>query len=218
MNKKKTAVFIIFILVCLAQLFIITSMIWKEEAVLESGETFLFKIQPIDPHDYFRGKYINLNIAADIGPGNESVLHPLSNSKAWLNLGNIAVPSSLELKARQKIYVLIDNGPDGYARITNISIARPADCNYFTSRVNYAYRPETNSAYDMISIYYPFNRYYINEVKAPMVEKAYFAALTNQNTTNYIEVSIQNGTGALKEVYIDGLPIKEYMQKYSGTN
>ena len=65
----KKAIFSLFILMVLVQLFVPANMIWNNEDVLRTGKEFKFKTAPIDPNDPFRGKYIFLsfdNITVEI--------------------------------------------------------------------------------------------------------------------------------------------------------
>ena len=55
---KTLYIFILFIIVVCAQLFVPSQMIFQQEDVLKTGTAFKFKTQPVDPSDPFKGKYI----------------------------------------------------------------------------------------------------------------------------------------------------------------
>lgn len=59
--KNKKILFILFITVVIAQLFIPVKIILNKEDILKTGTAFKFKTAPIDPTDPFRGEYIILN-------------------------------------------------------------------------------------------------------------------------------------------------------------
>ena len=60
---KTKYIFILFVIVALIQLFVPAQVILQQESVLETGNVYRFKTQPVDPNDPFRGKYITLNYA-----------------------------------------------------------------------------------------------------------------------------------------------------------
>ena len=43
------------------QLLFPLKMIIEREIIITKGQTFLFKIRPIDPYDAFRGRYVSIN-------------------------------------------------------------------------------------------------------------------------------------------------------------
>src|SRR5690349_10539223 len=61
----KTLTVSLFVIMCLAQLFVPFKMIWDSESVANYGTAYKFETQPIDPSDPFRGKYITLRFLAD---------------------------------------------------------------------------------------------------------------------------------------------------------
>ena len=56
---------------------------------------------------------------------------------------------------------------------------------------------------------YPFERFYLEEHKAPRAEKRYRLATRNSLQTTYAIVRIKNGTTVLEDVLIDGHSIVE---------
>ena len=57
-------VIIAFVLLALIQWVLPARMIWEREEVLQIGKEFKFIVEPIDPEDPFKGRYINLNFKA----------------------------------------------------------------------------------------------------------------------------------------------------------
>ena len=60
-----------------------------------------------------------------------------------------------------------------------------------------------------LSLYYPFDRYYINEIKAPKTEEIYNSSLIDTNNVTYALVSIKDGEGAIKDVFINDKSVEE---------
>lgn len=188
-----------FILVVIAQLIVPIQMINIQEDVLTTGKILKFKTAPIDPYDAFRGKFIYLNFAND------------------------RIPVSIEtrkLKYNDEIFVTFRDSA-GYALPVSASKTEPASTSeYIKAKVDYVDNRailKFNSAVNRrnrLFVYfdYPFNRFYMNEDKAPEAEKAYTAASRNLKENVYAEVAIKNGIGVVKEVFIDGIPIKDYVK------
>jgi hypothetical protein len=53
----------------------------------------------------------------------------------------------------------------------------------------------------------------MNEFKAPQAEQTYAESVNDIKKSVYAEVAIKNGTGVIKEVMIDNIPIKDYVKK-----
>ena len=187
--KTKTLLFGLFLIVAAVQIYIPAEMISHNENIIQTGTLLKFKCEPIDPYDPFRGKYIYLNF---------------SNR-------TIQVKKADNYEFRQKIYVTFKPDADGYARMDKIYTKEP------TNRTDYLELTIDNTNnYDTIqkiTVEYPFNRYYMNEYKAPKAEQTYAESVTDVKKSVYAEVAIKNGTGVIKEVMIDNIPIKEYVQK-----
>ena len=68
------------------------------------------------------------------------------------------------------------------------------------------------------SVYFtmPFDRYYMEETKAPAAERAYWQSnrrgQTNQNA--YAVVRIRNGESVLENLYVAGQPIAEFVRTH----
>jgi hypothetical protein len=52
--------------VILIQLFVPAYMIYNKYDILRTGEEFMFRVNPIDPYDAFRGRYVALNARQSI--------------------------------------------------------------------------------------------------------------------------------------------------------
>jgi uncharacterized membrane-anchored protein len=195
--KNKSIYLILFIAVVIAQWLIPIVMISHQEDTLSTGKIFKFKTEPVDPYDAFRGKYISLRFKEDRAKINKETKK--------LNYGDA-------------IFVtFIDSS--GYALVDAVLVREPKDTQiYVKAKVSYVdnsilLNSKVKQPRFSIHINYPFERYYMNETKAPMAETAYRE--NNQQTKDnvYAQVAIKNGVGIVKDVIIDGVPIKDYVKK-----
>lgn len=198
--KNKTTYIILFILVVIAQWFVPMQMITEQEDVIATGKTLKFKTAPIDPYDAFRGKYIFLNFE------NNRVL---------------ATAETKKLNFNDEIFVTFKDSA-GYALIQSVAITEPTTTSdYIKAKVDYVDNSifvgnldfDRGNSGIFLHINYPFERYYMNENKAKQAEKAYSIASRDLKENVYAEVAIKNGVGVIKDVFIDKIPIKEYVKK-----
>ncbi|MEN8249704.1 MAG: GDYXXLXY domain-containing protein [Bacteroidota bacterium] len=187
MNKKKI-LFLLFVLVALAQLYVPASMIIIREEVLDTGTEYKFKIRPVDPNDPFRGKYITLYF--------EENTYEIDSSETW--------------ETGEKIYVSLIKDNEGFMKIHSVSrSAQSNNVDFIEAKVDYV------STYDIpheLVIEYPFNRYYMEESKAPVAETVYFEASQDTSQVAYALVYIKKGEAVLNGVFIDDQPIEEIVE------
>ena len=185
MNSKKI-ILIVFVLVALVQIYVPAKIILGRAVVLSSGKEFKFKTAPIDPSDPFRGKYINLNF-------NEATVE-IQNKENWVH--------------GETVFVLLSKDDNGFAKTKSVSRVRPVDNQDFLKvKVNYV-------AYDgsKLFVQYPFDRFYMEESKAYDAELTYNRTLRDTSQVTYALVNIKNGESVLKDVMINGIPIKEIVK------
>ena len=181
----------VFAVVAVVQLAVPVSMIATREATLRYGRPYKFRTRPIDPYDAFRGRYVWLGFQQDHAP--------------WR--GETAAV------AGSRAYASIQEGQDGFALVRDVRAQPPTDDEYLGVRVSYSGQG-TNSS----SVYFmlPFDRYYMEERKAPAAERAYrqhqnVPGQTNQNT--YAVVRIRHGESVLENLYVGGKPIAEALHE-----
>lgn len=172
-----------FTLTAIAQLAVPSKMIYDSEKTADYGTEYKFRTRPIDPTDPFRGKYITLSF---------------DDTKVTVK--------DTTWKHRDEGYVYIKADKDGFARVTNLS-HKPLDIpdDYFKAKV-WAYN-------GTIEIEFPFDRYYMEEGKAYEAEMAY-REYNSDNTDAkpaYAVVAVRDGHTVLKDVIIDGMPVREYV-------
>lgn len=186
MNNKKI-LFTAFIIVSMVQLFVPTKMIIDKEIIMGDGVEYKFKMAPIDPSDPFRGKYITLSF-------DESSIE-IEDEDDWMR-GEI-------------VYASIAKDTDGFARLKSVSKTKPIDNQDFVeAKVSFV----TENGSNMLTIDYPFDRYYMEESKAYNAELIYRQFQLDTNQITYALVSVKGGEAVLKDVLINGTSIKEIVK------
>ncbi|WP_299259942.1 GDYXXLXY domain-containing protein [uncultured Aquimarina sp.] len=177
--------FILFIIVALAQIFVPIQMVMDSESTIISGVAYRFKTRPIDPTDPFRGKYIKLHYDMD---------HFNTEDSTYV--------------VGEEIYIYLKNDSEGFAEVSQISkTLLQSETDYVTARVTYYYKGKVN-------FQLPFNTFYMEETKAYDAELAY-AKANRRNLSNnvYALVYIKDDDVVLKDVFINDIPIQEYVEK-----
>lgn len=182
---KKNILLTALILVAVVQISIPAKMILDRENVLKTGTEFKFRTEPVDPNDPFRGKYINLSYKQDT--------FRVNNKNEWA-MGEV-------------VYVALQTDKDGFAYIKSISKDVPSDNSvYVKSKLGY-------SEGNVLSINYPFDRFYLEESKAKDAEIEFRLNEQDTSKSTYALVQIKNGDAVLKDVLIDGVSVKELVKK-----
>nr|WP_322624952.1 GDYXXLXY domain-containing protein [uncultured Flavobacterium sp.] len=184
----KTKILIIaFIATALLQLAIPGQMVYENELAYTFGTEYKFKTEPVDPNDPFRGKYIQLSFTADTLS---------SKDKTFMNV--------------DKAYAVLGKDNEGFAKITKLQTDKPEGADYVLV--------DTGYNYDGIQHFnFPFNRFYMEESKAPDAEKFYRENnFDGKKLPAYAIVAVNGEVAVIKDVILNGMPIKEYVEKHQG--
>lgn len=177
-------IFSLFCMLAIIQIAVPLSMIIRREHVLRAGEQFKFKTAPVDPIDVFRGRYVAIGIEEN----------------------RTAMPKGLTLQYGQKVYAIIEADESGFARLKGVSLSPPSGKMYVRVKVDYAGSSE-------VTLMYPFDRYYMEEGSAPKAEEAYRKHSMREEHDAYVTVRVKSGYAVLEELYIDGIPIGQYVKE-----
>ena len=177
------------------QLAVPVGMIVRRSTTLRFGRAYKFRTRPVDPYDAFRGRYVWLGFEQD--------------HARWRG--------EIERVYRQNVYGRVEEGPDGYAVIRELTPKPPATGDWLKVEVLYpGWGTNANSTFFRL----PFDRYYVEETKAPKAEKAYWQHQNRRgqtNETSYAVIRIRNGESALEDLYIGGKPITEVLRETAAT-
>lgn len=185
---KSKIIWISFILLLLLQLWVPASMIWTRETALKEGKIFKFRTAPVDPTDIFRGKYVYLSFAER----------------------EIAVKGAHEWNRGEKIFASLLEDSLGYAKVVAISNKKPLTANddFIEATVGWV----TEGLPVRIQIEWPFERYYMEEAKAPAAEREYNTISRDTIRQAYALVRVKNGVAVLQDLMLDDKPITTYLK------
>ncbi|RYD79545.1 MAG: hypothetical protein EOP53_09480 [Sphingobacteriales bacterium] len=186
--KKTKITWIAFVLLVVLQLWVPASVIRNKENVLATGNAYKFRTAPRDPNDYLRGKYVYLNF-------NETSFET-TGTATW--------------KSGQQVYASLGTDSAGFAKITGINAnARDAGKDYIKTSINYVDYENARKIY----VHWPFDRFYMEESKAPLAEEAYNNSTIDSSLISYALVKVKKGEAVLENVYINDKPIDEFIKK-----
>lgn len=187
---KTKNILIAFAVTALVQLFIPLKMIYDSHITETDGVEYHFKAMPIDPNDPFRGKYITLAFE----------METFTTADTTWQEGDTA-------------YIILAKDKDGFAHGKTLTREQPDNTiDYITAKAKRLYD-------NTLFVTLPFDRYYMEESKAPAAETAYaHYAATQDYKPVYAIVAVRKGNSVLKDVIIDGMPIKEYVVKNRDKN
>lgn len=172
------------------QLAVLAAMIGGRERILRDGEPYRFKTRPIDPADPFHGRYVWLGFESDFIPSPHG---PADG-----------------LRLNQPLYARLAVDGEGFATFTGWSLERPADGAYLKTRyrgMRSDWNPETRqSTVKGLRIDLPFDRFYMDEAKAPRAEQA--ARDATRATNCWAVVRVLNGRTAIEDVYACGQSLR----------
>jgi uncharacterized membrane-anchored protein len=186
--KPKNITWIAFAILVLLQLWVPAAVILEKENTLATGATYKFKTAPVDPNDYLRGKYIFLQF----------------------DQNRIKVNNHQEWKAGQTVYVNLGVDTSGFAKIVSIQKDdHQVNKNHIKTIVSYVnYQPP----YEVV-VEWPFERFYMEESKAPLAEEAYNKLRADSTQVSYALVKVKKGDAVLANVYINDQPIDAFIKK-----
>lgn len=145
---------------------------------------------PVDPYDVIRGRYVALS--------------PMRQT--------LVIPEEQDFKQDETTYAVLEPGEDSFARVVDLSNKLvPGKVNL---RVEVSARVRTEISEtegDEYSVNFPFARYYMNEKLALVVEEL-FSALSSKGRCSAVVKIYGDGSFAVADLEIDGLPIREFIE------
>ena len=186
---KATTLSLLSVLIVI-QVAVLGIMIHGKEHVLRAGEQLRFKTRPIDPADPFQGRYVALGFEHNFIPP------PKGEPR--------------DLQHHEPIFALLESGDDGFARFTGWSRERPETGVYIKTRYlgphSFWDPAKSNLVSRGMNIALPFDRYYMDEAKAPRAEAAVRDA--TRSTNCWAEVRILRGKAVIEDVVACGQSLR----------
>jgi uncharacterized membrane-anchored protein len=100
----------------------------------------------------------------------------------------------------QTVFVTLRSDAEGFAVIDQVLSSRPEGDAFIEGKLHGT------------AIALPFDVYWVNERDAPAAEAAYRAQSTGEKRNAFVTVRVLNGNAALEQLYLDGLPLGEYLR------
>jgi uncharacterized membrane-anchored protein len=180
----RTLRLVLFIVVAVIQLAVAAGAIIRSEAALRTGETFRFKLQPVDPVDAFRGRYVALGFVEDHAP----------------------LPDGLTQLNQRKVWVPLVNDSDGFANFGPVVVDRPESGAYLRLRSGVEYVDDDGRR--VVSLALPFRRYYMTEDLAREVDRSLWR---RGQRRAWVTVKVRAGAGVIEELWVEGVPVREWL-------
>jgi uncharacterized membrane-anchored protein len=174
----------LFVALALIQLAVAAGAIVRSELALRSGEVVRFELQPVDPVDAFRGRYVALRFAADRAP----------------------VPEDLPPVHRMRIHVPLRADDKGFATFGEVALSAPDEGAYLTLRSGVEFTDDDGGR--VVSVALPFRRYYMTEELAREVDRSMWRRGLRPA---WVTVRVRHGVGVIEELFVDGLPVREWL-------
>lgn len=182
--NAKTLRLILFIAIALAQIVVAARAIILSEIALRHGEVYRFRLQPVDPVDAFRGRYVALRFAEDRAPVADEVPH----------------------LRQEKVYVPLVVDDEGFATFGPARLEAPVTGDYLYLQSGVEFMDDDGQR--RLSLALPFGRYYMTEKLAKEVDKAMWSRGIRPA---WVTVRVQAGVGVIEDLYVDGLPVREWL-------
>jgi uncharacterized membrane-anchored protein len=159
-------------------------MIFEQNQILKQGKVYKFKTRPIDPYDPFRGRYVTLSYDINVEP----------------------VPSNETFNRGDWVYAILDKNDQDFAVFSELVSEEPESGKDFIE-LEVGWGDSERGYYVRV----PFNRYYASEKTAPNIERAVWNRQEVENV--YAQVSVLAGKATLKELYVNDMPIRDFLNK-----
>jgi len=191
----KTIYLFTLLVLIMVQLIIPFRMIRKHERILSEGVLYKFKTRPIDPADPFQGRYVQLRYHSNV---------------IKCDPAEIA-----GLERKDPVYALIGEDEQGFAELCGWSREKPTGGHYFKTRYRYTdttwHKESKTRTTNGIRVDISFDRFYMDEAKAPLAER--LARNSAQNSNCWANVRIHNGNALIEDVYAEGISLRELATK-----
>ena len=161
----------------------------RGEGILREGVALRLELQPVDPLDVLRGRYLALAFPEE---EKEHTLPP-------------------GVQGGDTIYVVLEAGKDGLAHITRLSHSAQDGAFAYTI-------PDGYKAGDTIRINIPLTRYYLPEGDAVKIDELFrFRNNESPHSNATLGVRIKDGQIVAESLWLDGQPYRDWLRNYQST-
>lgn len=154
-STQKPYILPLAIVASLALSLIIVAMITDRVAILRDGGEVVLKVEPIDPRDLLRGRYVQLAYEARRVPvKNPQTRRTLSDNDGY----------------GTAVFVIFEMGPDGHHVPVDLALEKPED-GIFMAAISRGAATVSTGRLEAIDVDYGMGRFYTNEQRAPLLEQ-----------------------------------------------
>jgi uncharacterized membrane-anchored protein len=100
----------------------------------------------------------------------------------------------------QPVFVTVRQNAEGFAEIDQVLAGPPGGDDFIEAKL-------TGKTVSL-----PFDKYWVSEHDAPAAEVAYFAQSRRDKRNAFATVRVFRGDAALEQLYLDGLPLGDYLR------
>jgi len=183
MRNSKLFLGIVFGVLCLVQIGAVLFQIMSYEKILKEGETFYFKVLPLDPYDPFRGRYVMLRFA-------NTTQAPIAQGQS---------------KENQSLGYAILGHQEKLDSVKEITFLKPQMGSFLEVNINENRQKNTSS---MVYFSLPYDRFYMREDVAPKAEKV---LRTRSGVEVKAKLKVLNGKGIIEELFVGEIPLREFV-------
>lgn len=181
----KTMQWVLFGVMVAAQLAVPFSMIASSEQTLQGGTVYQFRCGPVDPYDYFRGRYVALSF-------------PNMTIEDW---------RGQRFGRGDRAFALLGVDEEGFAKIVDVTSYPPDSGDYLEVQAtvgDYENAP--------LRVTLPFDKYFMNEFDAPAAETAYRSQSRTEEGAHVV-VRVRGGRGVIDGLFVGDVPVEEYLRQ-----
>lgn len=191
---KRKIILSIFIIATIFQLIVLGSSVVRYENILSTGKVWKFEIQPVDPYDILRGRYVRLGFKKQ-------------EAKASSDLSN------LQSYYRVNGFVILETNDEGFTQPKLATSEQPDETDsWIKCQLTKNYKN-----INTVRVNYPFDRFFMNEKLAPEADKLLRRnSDIMKNNQVYITVRLKDGIGIIENLFIDNTPISEFIRSKMG--
>lgn len=183
MKSYKLLLGIVFGVLCLAQIGVVLFQIMSYEKILKEGESFYFKVLPLDPYDPFRGRYVTLRFA-------NATQAPISQGQS---------------KENQSLGYAILEHQEKFDSVKEITFVKPQMGSFLEVNIH---ENRQKNASSMVYFSLPFDRFYMREDVAPKAEKV---LRLRSGVEVKAKLKVLNGKGVIEELLVGEIPLSEFV-------
>lgn len=184
---KRFALLLVLLLLFALQWALPLMQVLRGEAMLREGTALRLALQPVDPYDVMRGRYLALSFAESTRE------HSLPEG----------------MRPGDTLYAVLGADPDGLAHITRLS-REPQD-----SAVAWKIPADTKPG-TKVRIDIPLTRFYLPEDDAVRIDESlrWRGDGERPQITASLGVRVKDGAIVAESLWLNGLPYQEWLREY----